>query len=512
VGELVSELAPLFERGRLVDIVGLPPADLVLVFECDAAPSEATAPRSTTRKLGLRISACADAPRLHLEHARTRAHSGPLGPFFRTLEAALLADKDKAGAPELVRLSQVRGDRIVALELRSGPLEQTHTLLAELTGRHANLFWLGPGDVILAALDASSPRAVSGRSWTPPPGAAPVREQPALGLSFAEPAETPPRHAGLAPLSWRIEHALGGQAHAAELERDRKSLLERLARREERARGLVRGLEERLRASERAGDVMREGELLKANLARVQRGMSTLVVEDFFDEALPARTLKLDPRLGPRENLERIFERAKKLERAHALVQQELLAAREKQAGCAARLEEARRTPDPQAFEAELIAAGWLEPRQQVDERGRNAPAPRLPYREFKGLHGGAIRVGRSAKDNDQLSLKLSRGNDVWLHTADTPGSHVVLVLAGRSEPDSEDLLDAGHLAVHFSPLRGARKARLHLARCKEVHKPRGAKPGLVHLSGGKTWELVLQPARLERLLGGPRGPHPDQA
>jgi predicted ribosome quality control (RQC) complex YloA/Tae2 family protein len=353
----------LFEGGRLVDIVGLPPADLVLVFEREAEVQTAGQQGSSLQKLGLRISACADAPRLHLEHARTRAHSGPLGPFFRVLQAALLADKDRAGAPKLVRLSQVRGDRIVALEFRSGPLEQAHTLLAELTGRHANLFWLGPGDAVLAALDETPPRAMSGRIWTPPPGSAPAREQPELSACFAQPAQAPPRHAGLAPLSWRIEQTLGALASAAELERERKSLLERLARREERARGLVRGLEERLRASERAGEVLREGELLKANLARVQRGMSTIEVQDFFEEALPARTLALDPRLGPRENLERIFERAKKLERAHAMVQQELLAAREKQAGCAARLEAARQTPDPKAYEAELIGAGWLEPR-----------------------------------------------------------------------------------------------------------------------------------------------------
>jgi predicted ribosome quality control (RQC) complex YloA/Tae2 family protein len=500
VGELVSELAPLFEGGRLIDIVGLPPADLVLVFEREQLP----------HKLALRLSASADAPRLHLEHARTQPHSGPLGPFFRVLQTALLPGEHAPA--ELVRLAQVRGDRIVALEFRSGPLEQARTLLAELTGRHANLYWLGPQDAILAALDESAPRTRKGQAWAPPPGAAPPREQPALQASFAEPADAPPRHAGLAPLSWRIEQALGAAAQAAHVERERKSVLERLARRAERARGLVRGLEERLRASERAEAIEREGELLKANLARLQRGMRTIEVEDFYQEGAPPRTLELDPRLSPRENLERLFERAKKLERARTLVQQELEAAREKEAGYAMRLEQARQSPAPLLLEQELIQSGWLEPRQLVHERGRSTPPPRLPYREFKGLHGGAIRVGRSAKDNDQLSLKLSRGNDVWLHTADTPGSHVVLVLAGRSEPDPEDLLDAAHLAVHFSPLRGARKARLHLARCKEVHKPRGAKPGLVHLSGGKTWELVLQPARLERLLGGSRGPHSDHA
>ena len=78
----------------------------------------------------------------------------------------------------------------------------------------------------------------------------------------------------------------------------------------------------------------------------------------------------------------------------------------------------------------------------------------------------------------------------------------MVLRLEGRGEPEPEDLLDAMHLALHFSPLRGATRGRIHVARCKEVHKPRGAKPGLVQLSGGKSLEIRVQQGRLERLLG----------
>jgi len=82
-------------------------------------------------------------------------------------------------------------------------------------------------------------------------------------------------------------------------------------------------------------------------------------------------------------------------------------------------------------------------------------------------------------------------------------------VLGKGADPDSEDLVDAAHLAVHFSPLRGASRARVHVARRKEVHKPRGAKPGLVHLSGGRILDVRMQPDRLRRLLGS-RGPVPD--
>ena len=127
----------------------------------------------------------------------------------------------------------------------------------------------------------------------------------------------------------------------------------------------------------------------------------------------------------------------------------------------------------------------------------------RLPYRIFQGKCGAEIRVGRSARDNDALSIHHCRGNDLWLHTADSPGSHVVISLAGRKDAEEEDLLDAACLALYFSPQRGASKANIHIARGKEVHKPRGAKPGLVTLSGGRTMHLRRDERRLERLLKG---------
>lgn len=474
----------------MLDCVGLPPSDLVLILERDCAPT----------RLGLRLSACEDAPRVHLEHQRTRAHEGPLGPFFRELKRVLV------GA-ELTRIAQVRGDRLVALEFRSGSLERAHTLLAELTGRHANLVWMDADDQIVAVLQAHPPRLLAGQRWSPPPGKTAAPSGPALAEALPTPSAAPERWQGLAPLSWQVESCLGAQAQSAHQRREQRVLEERVQRKLERAQSLLKGLEARLEASSRVEECEREAELLKTNLARVQRGMRTLLVEDYYQEGAPQRELTLDPKLSAQENLQRAFERTKKLARAHELVRGEIELARSRIAALEAALESARHSEDPAALDAQLVAQGWLDARQSAPANTKEPAAPRLPYRVFTGLHGAQIRVGRSAADNDALSLKHSRGNDVWLHTADSPGSHVVLVLAGKSEADPEDLLDAAHLAVHFSPLRGAQRAKLHLARCKEVHKPRGAKPGLVHLSGGKTWELRLQPGRLERLLGSARGP-----
>ena len=155
----------------------------------------------------------------------------------------------------------------------------------------------------------------------------------------------------------------------------------------------------------------------------------------------------------------------------------------------------------PDELEREALEGGLLEERQEADERKRTAPPTRLPYKTFTACRGSEVRVGRAARDNDHLTFRHANGNDLWLHTADAPGSHVVLRLPGKEDPDAEEVLDAATLAVHFSPLSEASRADVHVARVKEVKKPRGAKPGLVTLSGGKTLHVRMQPERLERLL-----------
>lgn len=544
IAELCAELRPILRGARVRTVHALPPADVVLVIEREA---EADVVR-------LRISADPDAARIHMQHARTAQHEGPLGPFFRRLAAEL------EGA-YIADVAPVRGDRIVLIELRDSPAGARRALLAELVGRHANLVLLGPGDVVVDVLvppaepgssgvdgrskraDAGSPRAdarssrpeapasradsrstradarasradprlLVGRPWSPPPGSPRADpSDPAERLAAAFPPSTTPASGARgvnAPLSWIVECALGEQAETARHARAQKKLHERIERKLSRARGLVAGLEKRLVASALHDEVRRDGELLKAHMHLLRRGMREIELADAFQDGAPPRRIALDPKRSPQENLTHTFERAKKLERAQALVESELETARARVRDLED-LDARSRAPecDPAALDAQAVERGWLDAPQEADVRKRKEPPPRLPYRSFRGLHGSEIRVGRSARDNDDLTFRHARGNDAWLHTADAPGSHVVICLSGAPDPDPEDLLDAAHLAVHFSPLRDRGRASVHVARRKEVHKPRGAKAGLVTLSGGRILDLRVQPERLARLLKGSRG------
>jgi len=507
LAELIGEISPFVAGARVIEVLGVPPRDLAFILE-----PAGDAPRERGRApLRLVLSADADVPRIFLQSERAPRHTGPLGPFFRRIAEEL------AGAT-LTRLSQVANDRILCLEFTGTASGEKRLVFAEFVGRHANLLLAGPGERVLDWLVApppasagKTPRLALGEAWVAPPGRPGVAAEsvPLAELLAAPPEPAPELLAGRrAPLSWRIEKTLGASVARIGRERAARDLRERLERRLQRARALVRGLEQRLEASAGAQRVLQDGELLKANMAQVARGAKSVEVQDWFAEDGAPRRIALDPKRSPQENVTAIFERFHKLERSAVDVQSELDRARGKENAFARLLERlAAEDSDPQSIEAEAIDGGWLEPAQIADPRKRKEPEARKPYREYQGLRGSTILVGRSAADNDELTLRIARGNDLWLHTRDAPGSHVVLRLERGAEPDAEEMLDAATLAVHFSPLAGATRASVHTARRKEVHKPRGAKPGLVALSGGKTLEVRMQPERLKRLLSTARGP-----
>ncbi|MCB9904212.1 MAG: NFACT family protein [Planctomycetes bacterium] len=498
IGEIIGELTPILAGRRLAEVQALPPRDLLLIFEGTESGGGPPIWR-------LRVSADADASRLHLQQGRQKRAKGPEGPFFRRLSAELV------GA-ELRRIDQVRGDRIALFEFGATPSGERRALLAELTGRHSNLVLLGRDDAVVDLLVSApksreAPRLVVGRPWTPPPGRGGRPEDlPSIVDELEEPDVRPPAvdagHPFHAPLSWRVEVQLGGEAADRDSSAARRDLRKRLERKRKGARGLVSGLEKQLANAADAERVRRDGDLLTANLHRMKRGMKSIELEDWYEDGSPARRIELDPKLDPAANAQRLFERSKRLERSLAEVPGELERARKKLDALESAIDACRDDDcDADGLETECIEAGLLEPRQIADPRKRKEPVARLPYRAFRAAHGSEIRVGRTARDNDALTFRHANGNDLWLHTSDCPGSHVILRTEGKGDPDQEDVLDAAHLAVHFSPLRGAGKASVHVARRKEVHKPRGAKAGLVTLAGGKKLDLRLQPERLQRLL-----------
>lgn len=499
--ELAAELHAALEGFLLVDIAPQPPRDVLLVFA--EGWSEDGKSEGGVRRL--RLSASREAPRAHLQHLPNERHTGPEGPFYQRLRSELIAPGNPT---RLAAVTQPRGDRVLRFAFRGTPSGQPFDLVLEMFGGASNLMLLGRGDLLIATLaeptGKTAARLRPGQPWElPAGGAGPARVTPPLS-AFAELAGPPPerRFPLDAPLSWVVESQIGSQATDLEIGRTRKSLVARLERKLSRARNQLAGLAKRRDSAEASDRLRMDGELLQAHLGQVKRGDTSFTAEDWTTGE--ERTISLDPARTPKQNLEQLFARYKKLQRALAGMQEEEARATEHLARVETFLAQAEdEATDPAAVEDAAVAAGAIEaPQAAPPKPGREKPKQgRLPYRIFQGTSGAEIRVGRTARDNDTLTTRHCRGNDMWLHTADSPGSHVVLCLAGAKDPDPEDLLDAAILALHFSPQRGAYKADIHIARGKEVHKPRGAKPGLVTLSGGRTLHLRSDDGRLKRLL-----------
>jgi predicted ribosome quality control (RQC) complex YloA/Tae2 family protein len=125
----------------------------------------------------------------------------------------------------------------------------------------------------------------------------------------------------------------------------------------------------------------------------------------------------------------------------------------------------------------------------------------RKPYREFRGSKDRAILVGKGASDNDVLTREHARPQDLWLHARDVSGAHVVVPLERNEVCPEELLLDAAHLAAHFSSARGETQLEVSYTGKRYVRKPRGAAVGQVQLEREKVLSLRLEPARLARLL-----------
>ena len=390
------------------------------------------------------------------------------------------------------------------LELRFSAREGEYALLLSIFGRRSNLYLLDADDRLLQALRPL----------------AETRSELALGEPWADPGSGAPRRGedrfeafeGLRLLDAIAAH------YAAELgertaDDDRRRLLAVLKRERKSAARRVERIEAELEEAEEAGHLQRQGDLLKAQLSKVTPGAASVTVED-FEAGVPVE-IELDPKLSARDNLDAIFKRYQKLLRRVTKAGGQIDAAREGLREIEALESEAREAESLDSILKRDRVRRLLDRSKKTPSEGagRAAPEkPRLPAafarlprklhpRRYPSADGLEIWVGRSDEANDVLTTRLARGKDLFFHLDGAPGSHVILRTEGRDDVPPESVLDACELAVHFSKQKNAGRADVHVVPIKNVKKPKGAKRGLVYVTGGKSVHLRREPARLERLL-----------
>jgi len=231
-----------------------------------------------------------------------------------------------------------------------------------------------------------------------------------------------------------------------------------------------------------------KGELLTAYLHQVEKGAASVTLENFYDNNNPIE-IPLSPNLTPTENAQRYFKQYNKMKRTHAALAGQIAQNAEDMAyldSVAVAMEAVLAEADIAEIRAELAELGFVK-RKYASRPGKKAQKPEKtkPLR-FTSSDGYEIYVGKNNTQNDQLTLRTANNHDIWLHTKDIAGSHV-LIITGGAEPPHTTILEAANLAAYYSKARESSNVPVDYVARRYVRKPSGAKPGFVIYDRHKT-------------------------
>ena len=219
------------------------------------------------------------------------------------------------------------------------------------------------------------------------------------------------------------------------------------------------------------------GDLLSANLYRLQKGQKSAQVENYYEEGAPLMEIPLDERLTPVQNAQKYYQEYRKAQTAEKMLtrligegEEELAYLRSVQdlLGRAATL-----------AELEQLREELAEGRYIRRPKKRDKTAAKLPPKRYRSSDGFTILVGRNNLQNDRLTLKESRNYDMWLHVKNIPGSHTIVVADGRDIPDTT-LTEAAIIAAVNSQAASSAQVPVDYTQVRNIKKPAGAKPGMV--------------------------------
>lgn len=261
------------------------------------------------------------------------------------------------------------------------------------------------------------------------------------------------------------------------------------------------------------------GELLTANLYHIPLGMPEVRVEDYYDPSLSSILIPLNPHISAIDNAQRYYKLYAKAKATLLKTKPLEDDAREEVNyldSLQVSLDQASTSSELEAIRQELINQGYLAGKnlkkdntQLRQNRSKQNPAKKsktpkeeIHPRIYRSSQGRIILVGKNNTQNDWLSLRKGRPNDLWLHVKQIPGSHVLVPLEdGEDFPDDSTLEEAAALAIYYSQSRGSSQVPVDYTHVKQLKKPNSAKPGMVVYE--QNWTLYLTPKSkvLEQLL-----------
>lgn len=231
------------------------------------------------------------------------------------------------------------------------------------------------------------------------------------------------------------------------------------------------------------------GEILTANLHAVKPGISKVKLVNYYDGS--EIEIPLDTRFSASKNAQIYF---KKYGKSKTAIKEKTSQLKETQAdidyldSVLSFLDEPENSDDIEAVRAELVEGGYLRPRKLKGKAIKLKPSPH----RYKSPSGFDILVGRNNKENDLLTLKTASKSDIWLHTKDIPGSHVILKTDGENAA-ADDIYCAAAIAAWHSKAKSSANVAVDYVPVRYVKKPSGAKPGMVIFTNNHT--VYIDPA-----------------
>ena len=232
------------------------------------------------------------------------------------------------------------------------------------------------------------------------------------------------------------------------------------------------------------------GDILTANLHRIQKGQTTVTVQDFYDENMNDVEIPLSPLLSPQQNAAKFYKDYARMKTAEKVLTEQIALGQQELRYLQSVLEELNRADTDGELEEirqELQGGGYLKP----DTGKRKMKVAKTAPLRFESTDGYTIFVGRNNRQNDELTFKAARKDDLWLHASKVHGSHVVIACNGTTPPD-DTITQAAQLAAYHSEAGGGQNIPVDVVPVKLVKKTPDRKPGMVIYHSHRT--VVVNP------------------
>ena len=236
--------------------------------------------------------------------------------------------------------------------------------------------------------------------------------------------------------------------------------------------------EKELIESENADIYKIKGELITSYIYMIEKGMESVEVANFYDPEYKNIKISLNTNFTPSENAQKYFKKYNKLKTAKKEITSQMEITKEEidyLENIMLSIENCENLAELMDIREELGKVGYLRSKNNSKKETKLTTKPH----EFVSSNGFKILVGKNNKQNDHLTLKVASNEDIWMHTKNIPGSHVIIKTEGKEVPD-ETIFEGAMLAAFFSKSKMSSQVPVDYTKKKNVKKPNGAKPGMV--------------------------------